>query len=132
MSAAMDFSNGDSQPYWQRAAEGRLQFQKCRACGAVQFPPRHHCASCWEAELDWVESKGRGTVESFTVVRRAALPQFRDNVPYVIAAITVSEGPRMITALVGDTALEVKIGDPVTVEFRPDAGGNVLPVFRRI
>ncbi|APZ55222.1 Zn-ribbon domain-containing OB-fold protein [Salipiger abyssi] len=127
----MTFANGDSLEYWKGAEEGKLLFQKCKSCGAVQFPPRHHCATCWEADLDWSESAGTGTVETFTIVRRAPLPAFRDKVPYVVASIIVAEGPRMIAALVGDDALDVKIGDAVTVDFETDHEGNTLPVFRR-
>lgn len=128
---AMTLANGDSAAYWQGAQDGKLLFQTCNACGAVQFPPRHHCASCWEADLEWSQSAGTGKVESFTIVRRAPLPAFRDKVPYVVAAVLVAEGPRMIARINGPDALEVQIGDAVTVGFEPDAEGNSLPVFRR-
>lgn len=128
---AMTLANGDSAAYWQGAQDGKLLFQACKACGAVQFPPRHHCASCWEADLEWSQSAGAGKVESFTIVRRAPSPAFRDKVPYVVAAVLVAEGPRMIARITGPDALDVRIGDAVTVGFEPDAEGNSLPVFRR-
>lgn len=124
-------ANGDSVPYFAAAEQGQLLFQRCATCSVVQFPPRHHCASCWSDALEWTRSDGLGQVESFTIVRRAPLQQFRDRVPYVIAAIRLREGPRMITTLVGEDALAVAIGDPVSVEFQQDAGGVTLPVFRR-
>lgn len=127
----MTLANGDSLEYWKGAEEGKLLFQKCNSCGAVQFPPRYHCATCWEADLDWSESAGTGTVETFTIVRRAPLPAFRDKVPYVVASIIVAEGPRMIATLIGEDALDVKIGDAVTVDYEKDPEGNTLPVFRR-
>ena len=125
-------SNGDSEQYWKGVSEGRLMFQRCRECSALQFPPRHQCAKCWKAELEWVESCGRGTVESFTIVRRAPMPSFRDRTPYVVAAILVEEGPRMLTNLVGDDALDVRMGDKVQVDFARDGSGEVLPQFRRV
>ena len=127
----MSLANGDSAEYFAAAAEGRLLFQKCPHCGSVQFPPRHHCAICWEADPSWIESSGRGRIESFTIVRRAPLPAFRDKVPYVVASIIAEEGPRMITNLIGDDALEVSIGDPVIVAFEPASDGETLPRFRR-
>lgn len=127
----MSLVNGDSEAYFSAAAEGRLVMQKCDHCGAVQFPPRHHCATCWEADLTWTECSGKGSVETFTIVRRAPLPQFRDKVPYVVASVIIEEGPRMITNIVGDDALEVSIGDPVTVAFEASTEGDTLPVFRR-
>lgn len=125
-------ANGDSEPFWEGTRAGELRFQKCRDCGAVQFPPRHHCAICWEADLDWIVSGGHGVVESFTVVRRAPLPAFRDAVPYVVAAVALEEGPRMITNIFGEDALDVSIGDAVEVAFAEDAAGEVLPQFRRV
>ncbi len=131
MPDATKLANGDSAEYWKGAREGKLLFQKCTSCGAVQFPPRYNCASCWEEDLDWIESAGAGNVESFTVVRRAPVPDFRDKVPYVVASIIVGEGPRMISTIIGDDALDVAIGDAVSVEFEKNPAGEILPVFRR-
>lgn len=128
----MSLANGDSAEYFSAAAEGRLVFQNCNSCGAVQFPPRHHCAQCWEVDLKWAKASGKGRVETFTIVRRAPLPAFRDKVPYVVASVIVDEGPRMITNIVGDGALDVSIGDSVTVDFEPSTEGDTLPVFKRV
>ncbi|CUH81328.1 Zn-ribbon domain-containing OB-fold protein [Tropicibacter naphthalenivorans] len=127
----MSLANGDSARYFAAAQEGRLVFQTCADCGAVQHPPRHHCATCWEANLSFEPSSGKGTVESFTIVRRAPLPAYRDKVPYVVASILVEEGPRMIATLTGADALDVAIGDTVTVAFEANVNGDTLPVFAR-
>lgn len=131
MSEDSRISNGDSARYWEGARAGQLLLQRCRSCETIQFPPRHHCEACWEAAPEWVESSGRGRVESFTVVRRAPMPSFRDRVPYVVAALWLDEGVRMITNVVGDGALEVAIGDRVRVTFEADGNGDVLPQFMR-
>ena len=123
-------ANADSQDFWQGAREGRLVLQKCRSCGSIQFPPRHHCASCWEADLEACDSSGRGIIESVTIVWRAPTAAFSANVPYAVAAIAVEEGPRMITNLVGAGALDARIGDPVVVTFGEDAAG--APQFRLV
>lgn len=127
----MSLANGDSAGFFAAAAEGRLVMQACGACGAVQFPPRHHCAACWETDLIWKECSGKGRVETLTVVRRAPLPRFADKVPYVVASIILEEGPRMITNVIGDDALDTAIGDAVAVAFAPGPEGETLPVFRR-
>lgn len=128
----MSLANGDSSTYFSAAAERRLVFQVCGNCGATQFPPRHHCAKCWETDLSFTDSAGTGAIESFTIVRRSPLPEYRDQVPYVVAAIAMDEGIRMIARIVGDTAMATAIGDAVTVDFAPGTEGDLLPVFRRI
>jgi uncharacterized protein len=132
MNGVDKLANGDSQDFWNGARDGRLVFQKCRLCSSIQFPPRHHCAICWESELDAYDSSGRGTVESLTIVRRAPTAAFSAKVPYVVAAIVVEEGPRMITNLVGDGVLNARIGDSVVVTFPQNTDGMVLPQFRLI
>jgi uncharacterized protein len=124
-------ADGDSREYWRGAQEGRLLFQRCQVCGSVQFPSRHQCATCWSADLDWIQSSGAGIVESFTIVRRAPVERFRAKTPYVVVAVRVAEGPRMITNLLGDEALKVEIGDKVQVVFPPVEEGLVLPQFQR-
>ncbi|WP_417725192.1 Zn-ribbon domain-containing OB-fold protein [Salipiger sp.] len=123
--------NGDNKAFWEGARQHKLLIQKCNRCDSVQFPPRHHCIKCWEADLVMVECSGRGRVESYTIVRRAPLAAFRDKVPYPVAAILLEEGPRLMAGVIGEDALDVAIGDAVTVDFEEDADGNVLPQFRR-
>lgn len=124
-------ANADSTVYWNAARERRLVIRKCRSCSQLHFMPRHLCPVCWSEDLEWVDSKGTGTVHSFTVVRRAPLATFAARVPYVVALIDLDEGPRMVTNIVGDDALEVRIGDPVKVEFEERGEGAMVPQFRR-
>ena len=126
------YANGDSSAYWQAARDNRLEFQSCPSCGHIQFPPRHQCARCWNEDIGPVQASGQGVIESITVVRRAPLQQFRQRVPYVIVSVICAEGPRMITNLVGEGALDAKIGDRVSVCFEPDDDGNILPQFQRV
>jgi uncharacterized OB-fold protein len=71
-------------------------------------------------------------VHSFTIVHRAAFPEFQVQTPYVVALIDLEEGPRMMTNIVGDDALNVAIGDAVTVEFEERGNeGAKVPQFKR-
>jgi len=124
-------SNGDSAAYWEGAARGKLLLRKCNACEALHFMPRFACPACWSEDLEWVEASGSGTVHSFTVIRRASDPAFADRVPYVVALIDLAEGPRMVTNIVGDTALDCAIGDRVSVLFEQRADGTAVPQFQR-
>lgn len=125
-------ANADSLPYWNAARQRRLFIRKCAACGEHHFLPRYLCPVCWSDQLDWVQSKGTGSVHSYTIVRRAPIATFAANVPYVVALIDLDEGPRMISNLVGESALLVKISDRVEVLFEDRGDGAMLPQFKRI
>jgi len=124
-------SNADSLPYWNAARERRLVIRQCKACGQPHFMPRYLCPHCWSDELEWVDAKGGGSVHSFTVVRRASDPAFAALVPYVVALIDLDEGPRMMANILGANALDVKIGDRVSVSFEDRGDGALLPQFQR-
>jgi uncharacterized protein len=128
----LNIENADSKPYWEGARQGRLLFQRCNNCGHLQFPPRHLCVKCWSDSLGWIESSGRGTVESFTIVHRAPTPDLREKVPYVVAVVLLAEGPRMVTNIVGSDTLQVAIDDNVEATFVTDPAGRVLPQFQRV
>lgn len=123
--------NPDSAAYWEAAREERLVIRKCNSCSTLHFMPRYMCPACWSTELEWVPASGRGTVHSYSVVRRASAPEFADRVPYVIALIDLEEGPRMMANILGTDALQVRIGDAVDVCFEAREGGQKVPQFRR-
>jgi len=131
-SLAPPISNGDSAPYWEAAKTGRLVIRRCNACGQVHFMPRHVCPDCWSTDLTWIDASGNGTVHSFSVVRRASDPAFASRTPYVIAMVTLNEGPRMITNIVGADALGVQIGETVRVCFETRGDDAKVPQFERI
>ena len=123
--------NADSRAYWEAAARDELLLRRCTACGKHHFPPRHLCPKCWSDEFEWTLSAGKGVVYSFTIMRRAPMPAFAQRVPYVVALVDLDEGPRMMANILGEDALETKIGDRVSVCFEERAGGSKLPQFRR-
>lgn len=124
--------NADSAPYWGAAREDLLKIQKCVDCGALRFFPRYLCTECGSDNTEWTEVSGRGTVHSFTIVHRAAFPEFQAITPYVVALVDLAEGPRMMTNIVGEDALEVEIDDAVEVCFEArGTDGAKVPQFRR-
>lgn len=124
--------NADSAPYWEGARQGKLLLQRCRDCGTLRFFPRYLCTACGSERTEWAEASGRGTVHSFTIVHRAAFPEFQARTPYVVALIDLEEGPRMMTNIVGGDALDVAIGDAVVVAFEARGmEGAKVPQFRR-
>lgn len=113
-----------SAVYWRAAAEGQLLIQRCTACDARQFYPRAMCAACG-GEPEWEQTSGRGTVHTFTVIRRQGQKPFRDDVPYVVAMIALEEGPLMMGTVTGCPVDDVAIGMAVqayVVEAEPGIG----------
>ncbi len=58
------------------------------------------------------------------------MPGFVEDVPYVLAVVTLEEGPRMTTNIVQCAPEDVRIGLPVEVVFEDIADGISLPKFR--
>ena len=121
----------DTRAFWQATKDGQLRYQRCDACGTVVFYPRSHCTGCLEGTLTWHTASGRGTVYSFSVVRKAEHPYFRGQVPYAVAWIDLDEGPRILSNIVGidDPATDIEIGQRVVVEWEIH-DDLAIPLFR--
>ena len=65
------------------------------------------------------------------IFRRAFLPEFRDDVPYVVAIIELEESPtvRILSNVVGRKPEEVAFGMPVRVVFEDVTGDVTLFKF---
>ncbi len=120
----------ESQPFWDGCARGELLMQRCGACGRWWFPPSNRCQHCWSDEVGWHRLSGRAEVYSFTVFHRAYAAELAAQLPYVVAVVTVEEGPRLITNVVGCDPDDVHVGMAVQVAFEPLAEGVSLHVFR--
>jgi uncharacterized OB-fold protein len=112
----------ETQPFWDAAAAGRLMFKRCEACGEAHYYPRSICPFCGSDRTIWAEASGRGTIYSYSVFRRAA-------VPYAIAYVTLEEGPTMMTNIVDADLDAIRIGQRVRVRFTPTEGGPPVPMF---
>jgi uncharacterized OB-fold protein len=111
-------------PFWEAARRRELVVQRCRRCGTHQFFARPFCLACRQDELDWVRASGFGTVYSMTTVHRQVSPDFP--APYVNALVTLDEGPRLLTTLVGPPCT---IGARVRVTWKDRGEAPPLPMF---
>ena len=120
-----------TQPFWEGTGRHELLLQRCDA-GHVFYYARSHCPECLSATLTWVRASGKGRVYSYTVARRPQSMEFSEDVPYVIAAITLDEGPRMTSLLVDVDPDHVQIEAPVEVVWEDVADGMAMPYFRQL
>ena len=118
-----------TRPFWDACARRELCFQECAGCGHRWLPPSVLCPRCWAGDTRWVPACGAATVFSFAVYHRALHPAFRAHLPYVVAVIELSEGPRLVSNVIGVAPADVHVGMPVRLEFQ-DESGATLPVFR--
>jgi uncharacterized OB-fold protein len=121
--------DGETKPYWDATKEHRLLIKRCQDCQTAIFYPRSVCPSCMSDRVDWVAASGRGTIYSYTVVRRAP-PQFVEDAPYVVALIDLAEGVRLMSNVVGASPSDVRIGAVVEVVFEDVTPEITLPKFR--
>jgi uncharacterized protein len=122
----------ETAPYWEGCRQHQLRIQRCCACGQYQFFPRLYCAKCFGQLIEWVNSSGRAKVLSFTIVRRPVSPAFAREVPYVVALVTLEEGPQMMTNIVECAPEDVRIDMPVEVVFDDWTETISIPKFRPI
>jgi uncharacterized OB-fold protein len=113
----------ESKPFFDAARQGRFLIPVCAACGRAHWYPRAICPFCASDKLDWREASGNGTIYTFSVMRRV-------KEPYIIAHVTLAEGPTMLTNIVGCDAADVRIGQAVTIVFQDTDNGPPVPMFR--
>ena len=116
-----------SRPFWEGTKQGVLRLQQCTRCGGFEWTPQMACSRCLEETLQWVTATGRGSVYSYSVVHRPQGPAFVP--PYVVAIVTLAEGPHMLSDLVDVAPEDVRIGMDVEVAFE-DVGEVALYHFR--
>jgi hypothetical protein len=123
----------DTHEFWRATKDRQLKYQRCDDCGTIVFYPRHHCTSCLGNNLTWHTASGRGTVYTFSIVRKAEHPFFRTRVPYAVAWIDLDEGPRLLSNVVGalDVTKDLKVGQKVMVEWEVH-DELALPLFKPV
>ena len=127
------FPEPDTEPFWEATKNHELRYQVCDDCSGIVFYPRHHCTHCLGSKLSWKNSKGQGTIYTYSIVRQNYHPAFKERIPYVIAWIDLDEGFRILSNVVGvdDPTKDVEIGQRVQVEWQ-DYDSVSLPLFKPV
>jgi len=116
-------ANVETQAFWDAAQNGRFLIRRCTACGKAHWYPRAICPFCASDATEWADAAGKGTIYSYSVMRR--VPE-----PYAVAYVTLEEGPTMLTNIVDCDLDRLAIGQAVTVGFKPTEGGPPVPMFK--
>jgi len=114
----------EAEPHWKALAEGKMLVQWDTKNDTWVWPPKALAPWDPEAPLEWRELSGEGEVYTFTIIHKGGAlgggVDFNINGPYVLAYITLDGGPTIMGNVVGDDALEVKIGDRVKLIAPPE------------
>ena len=126
--------DNDSKQFWEGCKAHELSAQRCRGCGKFRWPPQAFCPHCYSWSFEWIKLNGTGVVASFVVVHYVAIPTFQDDVPYIVAHITLDgtdEQITMISNLIECPWQEVRVGTSVRVVFEDVTPEVTLPKFIR-
>ena len=115
--------NPENERYFEAARQGVLLIGKCNACGEYHFYPRTLCPHCFSDDTEWVTAKGTGVIYTQSTIRRGV------PLPYTIAYVTLDEGVSMMTNIVDCDTDALKIGDKVSLVFKPAEDGTSVPMF---
>ena len=115
--------NSETEAFFNAARQGRFMIPVCTACGKAHWYPRAICPFCSSDKVEWREASGKGTIYTFSVMRRV-------KEPYAIAHVTLAEGPTMLTNIVDCDFDTVRIGQPVAVVFKETENGPPVPMFK--
>jgi hypothetical protein len=120
-------------PFWAAVQQEELRFPRCTGCGRFAWYPVPRCAACGSHEFDWTAIDPVGHVHSFTVVRRAFLPQFADRLPLGVVQARFPEAPEvtLICTLEPDGDPEaLAVGRAMQVVYHSSPSGFTLPFAR--
>jgi uncharacterized protein len=120
--------------FWQAAAEGRLDVQRCSSCGAHRHPPTEGCYRCHSLDWRWDTLPGTGRVFTYTWVVESLHPALEAIVPYNVSVVEVDgaadEPVRLVTNVVDASADTLRVGAAVTLACDRLSEEIGLPRFR--
>jgi uncharacterized OB-fold protein len=121
----------ETQHFWDGCKQGELRLQRCVKCSKSYFPPRPFCPGCGSRDVETYRASGKGVLWSYVINHRPRPDIGKD--PHSIAVVQLSEGPRMMTNIVGcpQTPEALVLDMPVEVTFET-FGEIALPFFQPV
>ena len=115
----------EDRPFWDALDAGSFVLARC-ACGAY-YARSQACLRCGAdaRALTWVPASGRGTVRTFVVFDKPYHPYFKERTPYVVAVVTLEEGPEITTNVIDIDVSAVEIGMPVRIVISERGGQKI-------
>ncbi|MFI5507602.1 Zn-ribbon domain-containing OB-fold protein [Mycobacterium sp. NPDC051804] len=121
--------DSDSEAWWTAIQDRRLLLNACSTCGRKSLYVRPFCPHCWSEDVAPTPATGHARLYTWSVVHQNGAP-FDVRTPYVVAMVDLVEGPRLMT-VVEDCPVESLSAElELTIAFRDDDDGFVVPIFR--
>ncbi len=119
----------ETRHFWEGTQAGELRLQRCGDCGTAYFPPRPFCPKCGSRNVSVFAASGKATLYSYVI---SHIPAPGLEPPYSVAVVTLEEGPRMMTNVVGcEQAPEALTLDmPLEAVFEAQTDEITLPFFK--
>jgi uncharacterized OB-fold protein len=109
-------------PLFAAFREQKLLYGFCPDSGEAHYYPRPLDPFSMSENVEYRTASGEGVIYAYSVTRAKE--------PYVIAYVTLKEGPTMVTNIVDCDADALKVGMKVTLAWAPtDQDGLFMPVF---
>lgn len=112
---------GPEAEFHEFLAAGRFMLQSCPTSGRHEFYPRVAEPASGNANLEWIEASGLGTVYSVTLVHPKP-----PAAPYAVALIDLAEGPRMMSTVEGIPLTDIVIGLRVAARIAERDGRHLI------
>ncbi len=113
----------ETAAFWDATRTGVFNLRWCLDCNKTHWYPRAICPHCFSSNTEWRPASGKGQIHAFSVMARA-------EPAYVVAFVTLDEGPTMVTNIVECDSDDLSIGQTVELVFKSTEEGESLPVFR--
>ncbi len=101
----------ETEEFWNATREGILLVRHCKSCESAHYYPRTICPHCGSDDTYFEQASGKGTIYSYSVMRRA-------KIPYALAYVTL-EGTdiSMMTNIIDCNLDDLSVGQAVQLKF---------------
>ena len=122
----------EDQPFWNAIDAGTFVLARC-TCGTY-YARLQACLQCGADAnaLTWVPVSGRGSVRTFVVFDKPYHPYFEERLPYVVAVVTLEEGPEITTNIIDTDVSAITIGMPVHIVISDRDGQKIHQASARV
>jgi uncharacterized OB-fold protein len=107
----------NSEGFWDGLESEEIRLPRCNSCGNTWFPPTPGCPFCGSTDYEVVATRPTGRIYSWVVVYRSLHPEFADELPYVVATVTLDDGPRLFARLFDIEVDQIEADQPVVADF---------------